>query len=131
MKKKCIFSLLMLFASMFIGCAETTDPQKLIIGSWVNPYTYESSGEFKGFKFEKGGKCSAINIPSLELETWEIKDNRLIIKGIDIDATTGVKSAYESSEPIDLLNRDTLMVVATETPKSCFLYINLKNYDKK
>lgn len=124
-------SLSMLLASMFIGCAETTDPQKLIIGSWINPYTYESSGEFKGFKFEKGGKCSAINIPSLELETWEIKNNRLIIKGVDIDSATGERSAYESSEPIDLLNKDSLMVVAIETPKSCFLYINQKNYEKK
>lgn len=131
MKKIVAFSFLMFFASMVIGCSETTDPQKLIIGSWVNPYTYESTGEFKGFKFDKGGKCSAINIPSLELETWEIKNGRLIIKGNEINSDTGGKSVYESSEPIDLLNKDTLMVVAIETPKSCFLYINQKNYDKK
>lgn len=121
----------MLFSSIFIGCIETTDPQKLIIGSWVNPYTYESTGEFKGFKFEEGGKCSAINIPSLELETWEIKNNRLIIKGVDIDTETGIRSAYKSSEPIDLLNKDSLRVVAIETPKSCFLYINQKNFENK
>lgn len=120
-----------LFVSMFTGCGETTDPQKLIIGEWINPYTYESSGEFKGFKFEKGGKCSAINIPSLELDSWEIKDNLLIIKGLDIDEATGTKSEYKSSEPIDLLNADTLRVIATENPRSWFVYINKKNYNKK
>lgn len=117
--------------AVFSGCSETTDPQKLIIGSWVNPYTYESTGEFKGFKFEKGGKCSAINIPSLELESWEIVDNRLKIKGIDIDVETGERSEYSTSEPIDLLNRDTLRVVAIENPRSCFVYINQKNFEKK
>lgn len=46
--------------------------EKQIIGKWCNPYTYESTGELKGFEFKKGGKCSAINVPSLDLRTWKI-----------------------------------------------------------
>lgn len=131
MRKIIMLFLAAVVVSTFSACSETTDPQKLIIGSWVNPYTYESTGEFKGFKFDKGGKCSAINIPSLELESWEIVNDRLLIKGIDIDIETGERSVYSTSEPIDLLNADTLMLVAIETPRSCFMYINQKNFDKK
>lgn len=40
-----------------LACA--SDPQKemekKIIGEWCNPYTYESTGELKGFSFKKGG----------------------------------------------------------------------------
>ena len=28
--------------------------EKQIIGKWCNPYTYESTGELKGFEFKKG-----------------------------------------------------------------------------
>ena len=56
--------------------------EKQIIGKWCNPYTYESTGELKGFEFKKGGKCSAINVPSLDLRTWKIdEDGYLIIEG--------------------------------------------------
>ena len=27
--------------------------EKQIIGKWCNPYTYESTGELKGFEFKK------------------------------------------------------------------------------
>lgn len=54
--------------------------EKQIIGKWCNPYTYQSTGELKGFEFKKGGKCSAVNIPSLDLKTWKIdKDGYLIV----------------------------------------------------
>ena len=59
-----------------LACA--SDPQKemekKIIGEWCNPYTYESTGELKGFSFKKGGVCEAINIPSLDLKTWSIQN---------------------------------------------------------
>ena len=55
--------------------------EKQIIGKWCNPYTYESTGELKGFEFEKGGKCSAINIPSLDLKTWKIESLKDLAKG--------------------------------------------------
>ena len=61
-----------------LACA--SDPQKemekKIIGEWCNPYTYESTGELKGFSFKKGGVCEAINIPSLEYSKWLFVDKR-------------------------------------------------------
>ena len=79
--KKLLCISLILFA---FACA--SDPQKemekAIVGEWCNPYTYQSTGELKGFNFKKGGVCEAINIPSLELKSWEIKDGYLIVKGL-------------------------------------------------
>ena len=73
-KLLCISLILVAFA-----CA--SDPQKemekAIVGEWCNPYTYQSTGELKGFNFKKGGVCESINIPSLELKSWEIKDGYL------------------------------------------------------
>ena len=61
--KKLLCISLILFA---FACA--SDPQKemekAIVGEWCNPYTYQSTGELKGFNFKKGGVCEAINIPS-------------------------------------------------------------------
>ena len=69
-----------------LACA--SDPQKgmekKIIGEWCNPYTYESTGELKGFHFKKGGVCEAINIPSLDLKTWSIQEGYLLIKGFSL-----------------------------------------------
>ena len=78
--KKLLCISLILFA---FAC--TSDPQKemekAIVGEWCNPYTYQSTGELKGFNFKKGGVCESINIPSLELKSWEIKDGYLIVQG--------------------------------------------------
>lgn len=108
----------------------TSDPQKemekKIIGEWCNPYTYESTGELKGFRFKKGGVCEAINIPSLDLKTWNIKEGYLFIKGFSIEENGG-KEVYETKEKIDLLNADSLCLVARESaPRLLFLYLNSK-----
>ena len=55
-----------------------TKAEKQIIGKWCNPYTYQSTGELKGFEFKKGGKCSAINIPVYDLRTWKIDEEGYI-----------------------------------------------------
>lgn len=107
-----------------------SDPQKemekKIIGEWCNPYTYESTGELKGFHFKKGGVCEAINIPSLDLKTWSIQNGYLLIKGFSLEKD-GKKEVYETKEKIDLLNADTLSVVAREAnPRLVFLYLNTK-----
>lgn len=107
-----------------------SDPQKemekKIIGEWCNPYTYESTGELKGFHFKKGGVCEAINIPSLDLKTWSIQNGYLLIKGFSLEKD-GKKEVYETKEKIDLLNADTLSVVAREAnPRLVFLYLNAK-----
>lgn len=111
-----------------LACA--SDPQKgmekKIIGEWCNPYTYESTGELKGFHFKKGGVCEAINIPSLDLKTWSIQNGYLLIKGFSLEED-GKKEVYETKEKIDLLNADTLSVVAREAnPRLVFLYLNAK-----
>lgn len=111
-----------------LACA--SDPQKemekKIIGEWCNPYTYESTGELKGFHFKKGGVCEAINIPSLDLKTWSIQEGYLLIKGFSLEKD-GKKEVYETKEKIDLLNADTLSVVAREAnPRLVFLYLNAK-----
>ena len=50
--KKLLYVALTLFC---FACA--SDPQKemekAIVGEWCNPYTYESTGELKGFNFKK------------------------------------------------------------------------------
>ena len=111
-----------------LACA--SDPQKemekKIIGEWCNPYTYESTGELKGFHFKKGGVCEAINIPSLDLKTWSIQNGYLLIKGFSLEKD-GKKEVYETKEKLDLLNADTLSVVAREAnPRLVFLYLNTK-----
>ena len=111
-----------------LACA--SDPQKemekKIVGEWCNPYTYESTGELKGFHFKKGGVCEAINIPSLDLKTWSIQDGYLLIKGFSLEED-GKKEVYETKEKIDLLSPDTLSLVARESnPRLIFLYLIMK-----
>ena len=128
MKKFLCFSLILLA----FACA--SDPQKemekTIVGEWCNTYTYQSTGELKGFHFKKGGDCEAINIPSLELKSWEIKDGYLIVKGQEV-AEDGTKEVYETKERIGLLTRDSLSLVVQEAnPRLAFLYINAKKLKK-
>ena len=128
MKKFLCFSLILLA----FACA--SDPQKemekAIVGEWCNPYTYQSTGELKGFHFKKGGDCEAINIPSLELESWEIKDGYLIVKGQEV-TEEGTKEVYETKERIGLLTQDSLSLVVQEAnPRLAFLYINAKKLKK-
>ena len=127
--KKLLYVALTLFC---FACA--SDPQKemekAIVGEWCNPYTYESTGELKGFNFKKGGECEAINIPSLDLKSWEIKDGFLIVKGFDI-TEDGTKEVYETKEKIGLLTRDSLCLVVQEaSPRIAFLYLNAKTLKK-
>ena len=126
----------LLYVALTLFCfACASDPQKemekKIVGEWCNPYTYESTGELQGFNFKKGGVCEAINIPSLDLKTWEIKDGFLIVKGFDV-AEDGTKEVYETKEKIGLLTRDSLSLVVQEaSPRIAFLYLNAKVLKKQ
>lgn len=126
----------LLYGALTLLCSAcASDPQKemekKIVGEWCNPYTYQSTSELKGFNFKKGGKCEAINIPSLDLKTWEIKDGYLIVKGFDV-AEDGSKEVYETKERIDLLTRDSLSLVVQEAnPRLAFLYLNAKILKEK
>lgn len=111
-----------LFFSVFMTSSSELNP-KLLIGKWCNPYTYQSSGEIKGFNFKKGGKCESIGVPSLELKNWEIKDGYLIITGFQIE-DDGSKTEYRNSERIDKLTEDELLVIAKEeNPRLVFRYV--------
>lgn len=105
--------------------------EKQIIGKWCNPYTYQSTGELKGFNFKKGGKCSAINVPSLDLKTWKIdKDGYLIIEGFSKEENGKIEE-YKSRERISKLTSDSLEVVTNErNPRLVFLYLNTKSIKK-
>lgn len=129
MKNKCMGLIAVFF--LFVVGVHAQELEKQIIGKWCNPYTYKSSGELKGFEFKKGGKCEAINIPSLELKSWEIKDGKLIIKGLEVQED-GKKVPYETEERISKLNRDSLtLVVQEQNPRLEFLYLNTKVIKKK
>ena len=111
-----------------MACA--TDPQKemekKLLGEWCNPYTYQSTGELKGFRFKKGGVCEGINIPTLDLKTWEIQEGYLIIKGESIEED-GTGEEYLTKEKIDQLNADSLSLLVTAgPPRIAFLYLNTK-----
>ncbi|SDI63368.1 lipocalin family protein [Bacteroides ovatus] len=105
--------------------------EKQIIGKWCNPYTYESTGELKGFEFEKGGKCSAVNIPSLDLKTWKVdKDGYLIVEGFS-KGEDGKMEVYKTRERISYVTSDSLELVVQEaSPRLAFLYLNMKSIKK-
>ena len=96
--------------------------EKQIIGKWCNPYTYQSTGELKGFEFKKGGKCSAVNIPSL--------DGYLIVEGFS-KGEDGKVEVYKTRERIGYITPDSLELVAQDgPPRLAFLYLNTKSIKK-
>mgnify|MGYP002574493007 CR=1 FL=1 len=117
---KNVFVVILLVSSVFsYGRNPQKEMEKKLIGTWCNPYTYEYSGELKG-------RCEAVNVPSLDLKSWEIKDGALIIKGF-MTGETGEKEEYETIERILKLNDDTLRVVSKESsPRVTFMYMNAK-----
>ena len=85
----------------------------------------------KGFNFKKGGVCEAINIPSLELKSWEIKDGYLIVKGFEV-TEDGSKAEYATKEKIGQLTTDSLCLVVQEAnPRLAFLYLNSKGIKER
>lgn len=104
--------------------------EKQLIGKWCNPYTYKSTGELKGFEFKKGGKCAAIDIPSLDLKTWKVEDGYLIIEGFSKE-DDGKTEVYKTRERIELLTSDSLRVISSAgPPRLAFLYLNAKSVKK-
>ena len=88
---------------------------------------YMSTGELKGFEFKKGGKCSAINIPSLDLKTWKVDNGYLIVEGFSKE-DDGKVEVYKTRERIGYLTSDSLQLIVNEgTPRLAFLYLNTKS----
>lgn len=49
--KKLLMTVMVLSCFAFSSYGQKVEKQ--IIGKWCNPYTYESTGELKGFEFKK------------------------------------------------------------------------------
>ena len=113
--KKLLMTVMVLSCFAFSSYGQKVEKQ--IIGKWCNPYTYESTGELKGFEFKKGGKCSAINVPSLDLRTWKIDNGYLIIEGFSKE-DNGKVEVYKTRERIGYVTSDSLeLVVQEEQPR--------------
>lgn len=137
MKKIKSFLFAIIALSMVSACVDNrTEEQKKdesltkqLVGQWVNPYTYESTGELKGYNFKKKGECRAINIPSWNFETWRVKKGWIIINGFEIDEK-GNKISDTTKMKIARVTKDSLRIIATESPRSEFLYVNPKTLKK-
>ena len=80
MKVKTVFKGVcgIMLALAFTACSETS-----IEGSWVEPVPGMEQ-MMQGFKLEKNGKASSINMATLQYETWERSKNLLILTGKSI-----------------------------------------------
>lgn len=108
------------------------DLKKKIVGKWYNPYTYESTGEKKGFYFKKNGTCKALNVKSLDLKKWNIKDGKLMVEGFDLDEKIGKWGEYKTVEYIENVNSDSLYLLVSKKPyRIGFLYLSPKALKKK
>ena len=126
--KKLLMTVMALSCFAFSSYGQKVEKQ--IIGKWCNPYTYESTGELKGFEFKKGGKCSAINVPSLDLRTWKIDNGYLIIEGFSKE-DNGKVEVYKTRERIGYVTSDSLELVVQEAQsRLAFLYLNMKSIKK-
>ena len=120
--KKLLMTVMVLSCFAFSSYGQKVEKQ--IIGKWCNPYTYESTGELKGFEFKKGGKCSAINVPSLDLRTWKIDNGYLIIEGFSKE-DNGKVEVYKTRERIGYVTSDSLELVVQEAqPRLAFDEVN-------
>ena len=129
MKK--LLTVIMALACFALTSYAQKNVEKQLIGKWCNPYTYQSTGELKGFHFQKNGKCSAINVPSLDLRTWKIdEDGYLIIEGFSKE-DDGKIEVYKTRERIGYVTSDSLELVVQEAqPRLAFLYLNTKSIKK-
>lgn len=128
MMKNLLFVIIALLGMFLGGCNSSKEKsiEEKLVGQWCNPFTYQSTGELKGFDLKKGGKCAAINIPSLKLKSWKVDEQGyLIIEGMDQEED-GSWNEYNRREYIALLNSDSLRLVVNEELKLGFLYLNTK-----
>lgn len=51
-----------------------------LVGEWVEPVP-GMENQVQGIKLENDGKASSINMATLQYESWEKKDNKLILSG--------------------------------------------------
>ena len=125
---------MMLLSLVMASCntKPVNETEDKLIGQWYNPFSYKNGGDLKGFDFQKDGKCSAIGVEGLKLDTWTLKGDTLCIKGKELDNDGKTWIEYSSAERIDKLNDDSLRVIAQEKPfQLTFLYMRLESMKKK
>lgn len=88
-----------------------------IEGKWIEPVP-GMENQMQGINLEKGGKASSINIATLQYESWEKKDNMLILSGKSIG--NHETSSFSDTLIIEKLTKDEL------TLKKGSLTINYK-----
>lgn len=66
-----------------------------IEGEWIGPVP-GMENMVQGINLEKGGKASSINMATLQYESWEVKDNELILSGKSI----GNKETFSFSDTL-------------------------------
>lgn len=110
----------------------TEDRNKKIVGKWYNPRTYKLNGEMKGFQFKRNGKCKALGIETLHLDSWQIKEGKLFVEGKRFSEEKGEWERYNTVERIEKLTRDSLYLLISESPfKMGFLYVSPKTLKKE
>lgn len=124
MKTKFLIIAVLIFIVFTTSSGNLNNSYKGIIGEWCSPSTYETEGVVKGFNLLKGGKCRALNVPALDLQSWEIIDGCLITRGF-FKGEDGVREVYDNKEKIVKLTKDSLVLVYTDPtgPKFTFVYL--------
>ena len=89
-------------ASGFMACSGAS-----IEGSWVEPVP-GMEHMLQGIKIESGGKASSINMATLQYETWESKDGKLILTGKSIGNHRTL--SFTDTLMIEKLTQDSLIL---------------------
>lgn len=131
MKTKFLIIAVLIFTAFTTSSGKLDDAYKGIMGEWCSSGTYKTEGIIKGFNLMKGGKCKALNVPSLDLQSWEIVDGHLITKGF-YTGEDGVKEEYDNKEKISKLTKDSLILVYSDPNGAKFTFLYLRPaYAKK
>lgn len=94
----------LLFTLFFVltACGKTE-----ITGSWVQPIPGQESS-MQGFKLEKDGKASSINMYTLVYENWEKQGKYLILSGQSVGNKQTL--AFTDTFEIEKLTPDNLVL---------------------
>lgn len=100
MKIKILIGMLTCF--LFVHCSNDS-----LVGEWVEPVP-GMANEVQGFRLEKGGKASSINMATLQYDTWAKQGNELILAGKSI----GNRQTIQFSDTMEIcrITSDTLII---------------------
>lgn len=78
-----------------------------IEGKWVEPVP-GMENQVQGINLEKDGKASSINMATLQYESWEQKENQLILSGKSIG--NHETCSFSDTLAIEKLTKDALVL---------------------